>query len=326
MRALLCLFATIGALTSASPGTAQHPFPERGRPVTMIIPYPPGGGNDVTGRMLVPELERVLGTSIVVLNRAGAGSQIGMQQLAQAQPDGHTIAYGLWPSTITLYLTPGRTPPFTRESFAPLAMHIVDSGVVVTPQARPFRSLADLLAAARARAGVISMADAGILGWEHLASSQLQWSIGIELNQVHYAGGGGVARAVLSNEVDATMMTTSFALPLIRDGQIRPLAILGPQRSAMLPDVPTMQELGMPLAAGSARGFVAPAGTPEPILRRLAEALDTAINGEAHRAQLQRIGLNPTFMGRSEFAEYWRSEEERLRPILQEIARRGQNN
>ena len=87
-----------------------------------------------------------------------------------------------------------------------------------------------------------------------------------------------------------------------------------------------MAELGLPLAAGSARGFVAPAGTPEPILRRLAEALDTAINGEVHRAQLQRIGLAPTYLGPAEFAAYWRSEEERLRPILQEIARRGQNN
>ncbi len=326
MRALLCLLTAFGALVGATPGIAQPSFPERGRPITMIIPYPPGGGNDITGRLLVPELERALGTSIVVMNRAGAGSQIGMQQLAEARPDGYTIAYGLWPSTITLYLTPGRTAPFTRDSFAPLAMHIIDPGVLVVPQPRPFQSFADLLAAARARPGVISMADAGILGWEHLASSQLQWSLGIELNQVHYAGGGGVARAILSNEIDATMMTTSFALPLIRDGQVRPLAMLAPQRSAMLPDVPTMAEAGMALAAGSARGFVAPAGTPEPILRRLAEALDTAINSEAHRAQLQRIGLAPTFLGRAEFAAYWRSEEDRLRPILQELARRGQNN
>lgn len=326
MRALLCLLAVVGAVVGAAPGMTQPAFPERGRPVTMIIPYPPGGGNDVTGRLLVPELERALGTSIVVMNRAGAGSQIGMQQLAEARPDGYTIAYGLWPSTITLYLTPGRTAPFTRDSFAPLAMHIIDPGVLVTPQPRPFRSFAELQAAARAQAGVVSIADAGILGWDHLASLQMQWALGIELNQIHYAGGGGVTRAILANEVDATMMTISFASPLVRDNQVRPLAVLAPQRSAMFPEVPTMAELGLPLAAGSARGFVAPAGTPEPILRRLAEALDTAINGEVHRAQLQRIGLAPTYLGPAEFAAYWRSEEERLRPILQEIARRGQNN
>jgi len=326
MRRIIRTAAVLLALFAALPAAAQAPFPEPGRPITLIVPYPPGGGSDITARALAPELERALGTPVVVVNRPGASSQIGMAELARARPDGYTLAYGLWPSIFTLYLDPSRNTSFNRDSFVPLALHVIDPGTIMVPAKSPIRSFADLVAAARARPGAVSMADPGILGWEHISSLQLQQALGIELNQVHFQGAGPAMTTLISGQVDAAMASTSTALSQARSGLVRILAVLSPQPNEFLPGVPTLASLGTPLSAGSARGFVAPAGTPEPIVRRLAAALESAITSPAHREQLQRLGLDITFMGPADFAAYWAREEASMRPVVDEIVRQGQNN
>lgn len=326
MRRLICAAAALLALGTALPAVAQAPFPEPGRPLTVIVPYPPGGGSDVTARALGPELERALGVPIVVVNRAGAGSQIGMAELARARPDGYTIAYGLWPSTFTLYLDPSRRAPFNRDSFVPLALHVIDPGTILVPANSPIRSFADLVAAARARPGVVSMADPGILGWEHISSIQLQQALGIEFNQVHFQGAAPAITTLIAGQVDVMMSSSSTAVTQSRSGLVRVIGLLSPQPNDFLPGVPTLASLGTPLSAGSARGFVAPAGTPEPIVRRLAAALETAITSPAHREQLRRLGLDITFMGPADFSAYWTREENAMRPVVEEIVRQGNNN
>ncbi len=326
MRRMICAAAALLAISGALPAAAQAPFPEPGRPLTVIVPYPPGGGSDVTARALGPELERALGVPVVVVNRAGAGSQIGMAELARSRPDGYTVAYGLWPSTFTLYLDPSRRAPFNRDSFVPLALHVIDPGTILVPAASPIRTFSDLVAAARARPGVVSMADPGILGWEHITTIQLQKSLGIEFNQVHYQGAAPAITALIGSQIDVMMSSSSTAITQSRAGTVRVLAVLSPQRNPFLPDVPTLASLGTPLAAGSARGFVAPAGTPEPIVRRLAQALETAITSPAHRETLRRLGLDISYMGPSEFSAYWAHEENAMRPVVEEIVRQGQNN
>jgi tripartite-type tricarboxylate transporter receptor subunit TctC len=326
MRRMFCAAAALLGLSAALPAAAQAPFPEPGRPVTVIVPYPPGGGSDVTARALAPELERALGVPIVVVNRPGASSQIGMAELARARPDGYTVAYGLWPSTFTLYLDPSRRAPFNRDSFVPLALHVIDPGTIMVAANSPIRTFADLVAAARARPGVVSMADPGILGWEHISTIQLQKALGIEFNQVHFPGTAPALTNLIGGQVDVTMTSNSTAVTQSRAGLVRVLAVLSPQPNEFLPDVPTLASLGTPLSAGSARGFVAPAGTPEPVVRRLAQALETAITSPAHREQLRRLGLDITFMGPAEFAAYWTREENAMRPVVEEIVRQGNNN
>ncbi len=326
MRRMIRTAAALLALLAALPAAAQAPFPEPGRPVTVIVPYPPGGGSDVTARALAPELERALGTSIVIVNRPGAGSQIGMAELARARPDGYTLAYGLWPSTFTLYLDPSRRAPFNRDSFVPLAMHVIDPGTILVPASSPIRSFADLVAAARARPGQLAMGGPGILGWEHINSILLQRALGIEFNLVHFQGAAPAVTALIASQIDVMMSSSGTAVTQSRGGLVRVLAVLSPQPNPFLPGVPTLASLGTPLSAGSARGFVAPAGTPEPVVRRLAAALETAITSPAHREQLQRLGLDITFMGPAEFAAYWNREEAAMRPVVEEIVRQGQNN
>jgi tripartite-type tricarboxylate transporter receptor subunit TctC len=326
LRRNLLAAAAMTAMSPALPAMAQAPFPEPGRPLTVIVPYPPGGGSDVTARALGPELERALGVPVVIVNRAGAGSQIGMAELARARPDGYTIAYGLWPSTFTLYLDPSRRAPFNRDSFVALALHVIDPGTILVPAASPIRTFADLVAAAKARPGVVSMAGPGILGWEHISSLQLQQALGIEFNLVHFQGAAPAITALIASQVDVMMSSSSTAITQSRSGLVRVLAVLSPERNPFLPDVPTLASLGTPLTAGSARGFVAPAGTPEPIVNRLAQALETAITSQAHRDTLRRLGLDITFMGPAAFSDYWAREEDAMRPIVAEIVRQGQNN
>ncbi|MBL6457480.1 tripartite tricarboxylate transporter substrate binding protein [Belnapia sp. T6] len=303
-------------LLALAPARAE--FPEAGRPVQVILPYPPGGGSDISARALAPVLERELGTPVVIVNRPGANSQIGMAQTARARPDGYTLAYGLWPSTITLYLDPARNAGFTRESFTPLAMHVIDPGSIIVRADSPLRTLSDLIAAARARPGALRVSDPGILSWEHLASLALQRLHGITVNQIHYQGSAPELVALLSGEIEVALVAGGTAMAQTRSGAARTLAVLDRAESPFLPGVPTAASLGTPIVTGSARGFVAPAGLPPEVERVLAAALERAITGAEHRRKMEELGLPIRFMGPAAFRDYWIAEEAGLAPLVRD--------
>ena len=314
-RALLAL----PALALASGAWAQG-----ARTVELIVPYPPGGGNDIGARALAPLLERELGMSVVVQNRPGAGSQIGMAQVARARPDGLTIAYGLWPQTTTLYLDPGRQAGFTRESFTPLALHVTDPGAIVVRTDSPIRSLAEMIAAAKARPDDFRMSDNGILGHEHLASIRLQRLAGVSFNQVHFNGAGPALTALLGGQTEAAIFAVGTASAQMRQGAMRAIAVLSPQESPFLPGVPTARSQGYDIVAGSTRAFVGPAGMPPDVQVRLAGALERAIKTPEHEERMRQLNIPITFQGPDGFAAYWAQEERELRPLIEELARAGQ--
>lgn len=314
-RALLAL----PALAWASGTRAQG-----ARTVELIVPYPPGGGNDIGARALAPLLERELGMAVVVQNRPGAGSQIGMAQVARARPDGLTIAYGLWPQTTTLYLDPGRQAGFARESFTPLALHVTDPGAIVVRTDSPIRSLADMIAAAKARPDDFRMSDNGILGHEHLASIRLQRLAGVSFNQVHFNGAGPALTALLGGQTEAAIFAVGTASAQMRQGAMRAIAVLSPQESPFLPGVPTARSQGYDIVAGSTRAFVGPAGLPPDVQARLAGALERAIKTPEHEERMRQLNIPITFQGPEGFAAYWAQEERELRPLIEELARAGQ--
>lgn len=314
-RALLAL----PALALAAGARAQG-----ARTVELIVPYPPGGGNDIGARALAPLLERELGMAVVVQNRPGAGSQIGMAQVARARPDGLTIAYGLWPQTTTLYLDPGRQAGFTRESFTPLALHVTDPGAIVVRTDSPIRSLAEMIAAAKARPDDFRMSDNGILGHEHLASIRLQRLAGVSFNQVHFNGAGPALTALLGGQTEAAIFAVGTASAQMRQGAMRAIAVLSPQESPFLPGVPTARSQGYDIVAGSTRAFVGPAGMPPDVQARLAGALERAIKTPEHEERMRQLNIPITFQGPDGFAAYWAQEERALRPLIEELARAGQ--
>jgi tripartite-type tricarboxylate transporter receptor subunit TctC len=294
-----------------------------GRRLELIVPYPPGGGNDIGARALAPMLERELGMAVVVLNRPGAGSQIGMAQVARARPDGLTIGYGLWPQTTTLILDPARQAGFTRDSFTPLALHVTDPGAIVVRADSPLRGLADLVAAARARPDDFRMSDNGQLGHEHLASIQLQRMAGLRFNQVHFNGAGPALAALLGGQTEAAIFAVGTASAQMRQGAVRALAVLAAEESPFLPGVPTARAQGFDIIAGSTRAFVAPAGLAPEVRARLAGALERAIRSPDHEERMRSLSIPITYRGAEEFAAHWAEEERVLRPLVEAIAREG---
>ncbi len=317
------LGAALASPALVRPALAQPAFPESGRPVQVIVPYPPGGGSDISARALAPVLERTLGSPVVIVNRPGANSQIGLAQTAQARPDGYTLCYGLWPSTITLYLDPSRRAGFGRESFTPLAMHVIDPGSIIVRADSPLRSLADLVAEAKRRPGGLRVSDPGILSWEHLASMALQKAYGVSVNQIHYQGSAPALVALLSGEIEVAFVATGTAMTQSRQGAARTLAVLDAQASPFLPGIATATEQGWRIATGSARGFVAPAGLPPAVEAKLAGALEQAILSDEHQAKMRDLGLPIRFMNPASFRAYWAAEEVALGPLVQEVVSSG---
>ena len=307
----------------AAPALAQAPFPEPGRRIELIVPYPPGGGNDIGARALAPLLERELGVPIIVLNRAGAASQIGMTQVARARPDGYTFGYGLWPQTTTLYLEPARQAQFTRESFAPLALHATDPGVILVRADSPLRTLADLVAASRARPDDFRMSDNGQLGHEHLASLRLQELAGLRFNQIRFQGAGPAIPALLGGQTEAGILAVGTSAGQVRQGAMRALAILATEESPYMPGVPTARAQGYDVVFGSIRAFVAPAGLPPAVQARLADALRAAIASPEHVARMRELSIGITYQGPEEFARSWAAEEATLRPLIAQLLREG---
>lgn len=319
-------FLAAPALLAASrPGTQSQAQSLSGRTLQLIVPYPPGGGNDIGARALAPLLERELGVSVVVLNRAGAASQLGMAQVARAAPDGLTIGYGLWPQTTTLYLDPGRQTPFTRESFSPLCIHVTDPGAILVRADSPLRSLADMVAAARARPDDFRMTDNGTFGHEHLASVQLQRLAGVTFNQVHFQGAGPAAVALIGGQTEAGIFAVGTASSNVRQGVMRAIAVLSRGESPFLPGVPTAAAQGYDIVAGSTRAFVGPAGLPPAIRQTLAAGLERAILSPEHAEKMQQLAIPITFQGPEAFARYWQQEEETLRPLMAELLKEGGN-
>lgn len=296
-----------------------------GRTIQLIVPYPPGGGNDIGARALAPLLERELGASVVVVNRAGAASQLGMTQVARAAPDGLTIGYGLWPQTTTLFLDPSRQTPFTRESFTPLCIHAVDPGAILVKADSPLRSLAEMIAVARSRPDDFRMTDNGTFGHEHLASVQLQRMAGVKFNQVHFQGAGPAAIALLSGQTEAGIFAVGTANSNVRQGLMRAIAILSPTESPYLPGVPTAAAQGFDIVAGSTRAFVAPAGLPAGLKQALASGLQRAILSPEHAEKMQQLAIPIAYQGPDDFARYWQQEEATLRPLMEELLKEGAN-
>lgn len=313
-------------LALTAPAFAQAPFPEPGRRVELIVPYPPGGGNDTGARALAPLLERELGVPVIVLNRAGAASQIGMTQVARARPDGYTIGYGLWPQTTTLYLEPARQAQFTRESFSTLCLHVTDPGVIVVRADSPLQSLAALVEASRGRPDDFRMSDNGQLGHEHLASLRLQELAGLRFNQVHFQGAGPAIAALLGGQTEAAIFAVGTAFAQVRQGAMRALAILATEESPYLPGVPTARSQGYDVVFGSIRAFVAPAGLPPAVRARWAEALRNAIASPEHVARMRELAITITYRGPEEFARSWAAEEAALRPLIDAVGRAARSN
>jgi tripartite-type tricarboxylate transporter receptor subunit TctC len=295
------------ALLGATRAAAQASYPTR--PVTIMVPFAPGGSTDFVARLLAQGLTTRLGQQFIVDNRAGASGTTGMAWLARARPDGYTI--GVVPNG-TFAMAPNMFPnlPYdSRKGFEPIGMLASNAMFISVRPDAPYKTLQDLVADAKAKPGALSFASAGSGVANHLGVELLEDVTGTELLHVVYRSGALGVQAVLAKEVTLSFVDSVTAIPYLKGGELRALAFTGSERSKEAPDVPTVAELGNPgYRASTDFGLFAPAGTPAPILNTLGEAARAVMLSDDTKAKLAPLSIDPIGGTRDQFAPYAEAE------------------
>jgi len=290
-------------LALTAPAAAEYPE----HPVRMIIPFPPGGSNDVVGRLVARQLSLKLGQQVVVDNRAGAGGVLGTEAAVKEPPDGYTllmisIAHAVNPALYKLTYDP-------VKSFVPVSIFATGPNVLVVNPQLPVHSVEELVALAKQKPGEFDYASAGIGSFQHLGGELFKLDAGVDLVHVPYKGGGPAMSDVVAGHVKIMFSSLVQTTPFIKSGQLRALGTGGAKRTAVLPDVPTIAEAGVPgYLADNWWGLLAPAGTPEPIVVKLYEATQEALKAPELQQVFAREGASAVTMTRDEFAKYIQNE------------------
>jgi tripartite-type tricarboxylate transporter receptor subunit TctC len=301
MRALGFLLAVLLSAGAA----AQDPWPTR--PVRMILPFPPGGGTDILGRLIAERLSASLGQPVVTENRGGAGGNLGAELAARAAPDGYTIVL-VAPSLAispTLYSKLGYDP---LKDFAPVSLVATVPNVMITQPSMP-GELRDFIAAARARPGALNFGSGGAGTSNHLAGELFNLVAGTQLVHIPYKGVNLAMQDVLSGNVHLVFIGIPAAAPHIKAGKLRALALVAPQRSSALPEVPTVAQAGLPdFEVTTWYGILAPAGTPRPVIGRLNGELLKIMHAAELKEKLAAGGTEPLTSTPEEFAAHIKRE------------------
>jgi tripartite-type tricarboxylate transporter receptor subunit TctC len=289
------LFLTIvvaaHAVVYAGPVAAQA-YPTR--PVTIVVPFAAGGGNDIMARLIAQHMGRALGQQFVIENRAGAGGTLGARAVAKAAPDGYTLMVGhsgVFGVAPALYADPGYAP---QRDFAPIGLIASYQQVLVVHPSVPVHSVADLIALARKQPGKITYATAGVGSGSHLSTELFAVMADIKLTHIPYRGTGAMQGDLVGGHVDMSITTFPSVFGSLRSGGLRPVAVTGETRSSIYPDLPTIAEAGVPgYAAVIHYGMVAPAGISRAIADRLNAELRAALGNEDVRARIADEGGEP---------------------------------
>jgi tripartite-type tricarboxylate transporter receptor subunit TctC len=291
-------------------------YPEHGRPITMIVGYAPGGATDTAARLMAAAMEPLLHTSVQVVNRPGAGSQVGLTQLVRAKPDGYTLSYMVIPTVVTHYLDPTRGAIYTRASFQPIGQHYVTPAVLAVRSDGPYHTLKDLVEAARAHPDAITVSDSGLMGVPNFATLMLGLAAGVQFRPVHFDGGAPSVTALLGGHVDALAGGAVDALPYKKTGEFHVLGVASDQPDWSMPDAPTMRSQGYDVIAISVTGIVAPAGTPSAVVSVLTNVMQTVIASPDHQAKLRSMALTPAYLDPAGFTKVWIDAENRVKPVI----------
>jgi tripartite-type tricarboxylate transporter receptor subunit TctC len=303
MRRPVGLLALALLLAVASPAAADYPD----HPIRMIIPFPPGGSNDVVGRLVAKQLSVKLGQQVFVDNRGGAGGVLGTEAATQAPPDGYTlliisIAHAVNPALYKLNYDP-------LKSFTPIGILATGPNVLVVNPELPVHNVKELLALAKEKPGSIDYASAGIGSFQHLGGELFKLTAGVNLQHVPYKGGGPAMQDVVAGHVKVMFSSLVQTTPFIKSGQLRALGTGGSKRNPVLPDVPTIAEAGVPgYESNNWWGIMAPAGLPKPLVDKLYAAIQEALKAPELQEAFAREGAATVAMSTDEFAHYIESE------------------
>jgi tripartite-type tricarboxylate transporter receptor subunit TctC len=298
------------ALAAAGLGLAAGGYAQKSsdRPIRVIVPFEVGGTSDLLGRVVAAKLGEVMGQTAVVDNRGGAGGTIGAALVAQAAPDGHTLLVPHVGLAVNETLYPKRQYNAVRD-LAPISKLGETPNSVVVNNALPVKTVQDLIALARKQPGKLNCGSAGIGSAAHLAMALLEHSAGIKFNHIPYKGGGPALIAVVSGEVDFSMPAFPTAVPHLKAGRLRIIAVTGAKRARTVPDVPTLAESGVPgYEFGIWFSLFAPAGTPRPLIARLNREMVKALAEPEMREKLAAVGVDAESSTPEQLGQHLRSE------------------
>jgi tripartite-type tricarboxylate transporter receptor subunit TctC len=293
------------------------------KPITMIVPFPPGGVADIVGRPLAAEMQKSLQQPVVIINRTGAGGAVGMAAVAKSAPDGYTILMGL--SSISVFPVSdrinGKTPAYEMRDFAPIALVTADPTVLVVRADGPYHTVKDFVAAAKANPGKINYSSAGVYSTLHVAMEIFADAAGIKLFHVPYQGGGPAVTALLGGQVQASAQGPAAAIGQIKAGKMRALASWGTERLKLLPDIPTFKELGYDAEFYIWSGVFAPAATPPEVLARLRSAVRSAATSREFVGAMEKVQTPVSYLDAPEFKKYWDRDAARLKAVLEKMGK-----
>jgi tripartite-type tricarboxylate transporter receptor subunit TctC len=301
MMLVRCLWAVCLLVLGSTAGLAQD-YPTK--PIRFIVPWPPGGGADIVSRIVGQRVGELFGQQLVIDNRAGAGGNIGAEAGARAAPDGYTILFGY---IGTHAINPGlyKSMPFEPKDLAPITLMTSVTNVLVVHPSVPAKTLPELMALIKAQPGKFFFSSAGNGSLPHLAGELFKTMTGLDMVHVPFKGGGPAVAALIGGEVQLSFADPLAAIPGIKAGQLRPIAVTALKRTPGLPDVPTIAEAGVPgFEATGWNGIFAPAGTPAPITAKLHDTFVAALKTPAVATRLNEQAYEPVGSTPEEFARH----------------------
>ena len=299
----------------ASPYAVAYPT----KPVILMVGYPAGGSTDIGARVVAALAEKEMGQPLVVVNKAGAGGQIGWTELARQKPDGYYIGFINLPGINTVILDPERKATFDIDSFTPIINQVSDPGVIYVKPDSPYKNLKDLIDDARRRPGEIRAGTTGILSDDHLAILMLEDAAKIKLRIVHFDGDSPQVTALMGGQIDVSFLNVGGLTPRVKAGQLRTLVVMDREKCKFYPDAPTSVELGYPtVLSSSSRGIAGPKGLPEPIVKSLQATFKKAMEDPEHVKNMDKAGLGIKIMMGDEYVKYIRNVQEKVKKLVDE--------
>ncbi len=308
--------AAVVLAMGAATGASAQDFPER--PITLVVPWAAGGIVDTTARQIGQKMAEQLGQSVIIDNRPGAGGSIGTEYVAKSAPDGYTLLMAFDTHAVNPLIYKN-LPYDTFKDFAPVSAVGSIPLVFATSPKFPADNLADLAERSKAQPDGLSYGSVGAGSSGHLAAEQFRMLTGANLVHVPFKGGAPALAALMGEHIQLVVFAVGAAVPHIQAGKVKALALTGPQRSKALPDVPTTEEAGFPqLNSGAWMGILVPAGTPEPVITKLHDAIDKAVSDPEVAAGLAKQAVELGSSSPSAFGDFIKTEHEKWAKIIQE--------
>ena len=296
----------VAGVALAAASLAHAAWPER--PITIVVPYAPGGAADALARVLAGKMSTKLGTSVIVDNRSGASGTIGASYVAKAQADGYTMLYDATPYSINPHLFPKM--PYAADALQPLSLVSLAPNVLIVKADSPYKDVKDLIAKAKAQPGKVNFASGGSGTVQRLASELFRQKLNLDMVHVPYKSGGPAITDVMGGQVDFMFGTVAASSSLIDSGKLRALAISSPKRSPRLPNVPTVAETVIPgYEVYEWNGVFVPARTPADVMAKLQKAVAESLQDEEVKKRFTDVGAQPIGSTPAQFADYLKKED-----------------